>query len=213
MIAAAACLRQLTRRRLPGETFVALWWVAALRLLIPLELPARCSVYTLLARLTGPASAPEPGAPVVPAAPAAPPVMVLPSGGGSPAVSVPSGVPANPPFPVKTAVYLTVAAVLALAYWCTRLIGRHGLPGWAKGASPGEGRLELLWQVSLGKSERLVLVRLGERCLLLGVSGGGISVLAELTGEEARPWLQKRETAGAAPSFMEALRENFPKKK
>ena len=84
---------------------------------------------------------------------------------------------------------LTVIAVLALAYWCTRWIGQRGMPGWARGAAGGE-KLQLLWQVSLGKGERLVLVRVHERCLLLGVTGGGISVLTELTEQEAAGWLQ-----------------------
>ncbi len=108
---------------------------------------------------------------------------------------------------------LTVAAVLALAYWCTKLIGRHGMPGWAKGTNPAGGGLALLWQVNLGKNERLVLVRVEKRCLLLGVTGGGVSVLTELTEEEAKPWLQKLEPSGNAPSFVDILRENFPKKK
>lgn len=107
---------------------------------------------------------------------------------------------------------LTVVLVLALAYWCTRLIGRRGLSSWAAGAGGG-GKIQLLWQVSLGKSERLVLVRVNRRCLLLGVTGGGISVLTELTDEEAADWLQKKGEASQAPSFLEILRENLPKRK
>ncbi len=73
--------------------------------------------------------------------------------------------------------------------------------------------LQVMWQLSLGKGERLVLVRLHERCLLLGVSGGGINVLTELTREEAAQWLQKEGEVQRAPSFMEILKENLPKKK
>ena len=107
---------------------------------------------------------------------------------------------------------LTVIAVLALAYWCTRWIGQRGMPGWARGAAGGE-KLQLLWQVSLGKGERLVLVRVHERCLLLGVTGGGISVLTELTEQEAAGWLQKTGDPPQASSFLEILRENLPKRK
>ena len=107
---------------------------------------------------------------------------------------------------------LTVVAVLALAYWCTRLIGKRGMPGWAGGAAGGD-KLQLLWQLNLGKAERLVLVRVHQRCLLLGVTSGGISVLAELTEEEAAAWLQKKGEAPQAPSFLEILRENLPKRK
>lgn len=159
LILAAACLRQLTWRRLPRETFVALWWVAALRLLIPVELPARCSVYTLLDALTRPASA-APADPVISAAPAAPPVMVLPSGGGSPAVSVSPGVPAAPPFPVKTAVYLTVAAVLALAFLASYLRWRRRF----RESLPAEGPCVSRWQGRRdGGKKSPVQVRVSDR--------------------------------------------------
>lgn len=107
---------------------------------------------------------------------------------------------------------ITVILVLVLAYWCTKLIGRRGLPGWAAGTGGGE-RAQILWQISLGKSERLVLIRMNQRCLLLGVTSGGINVLTELTDEEAADWLQKKGDPPQAPSFLEILRENLPKRK
>lgn len=107
---------------------------------------------------------------------------------------------------------ITVILILLLAYWVTRFIGQRGLPGWARGMQ-NSGELQLIWQLSLGKGERLVLVRVHERCLLLGVSGGGITVLTELTQEEAAVWLQKQGEAPQAPSFLEILRDNLPKKK
>lgn len=107
---------------------------------------------------------------------------------------------------------ITVILILLLAYWVTRFIGQRGLPGWARGMQ-NSGELQLIWQLSLGKGERLVLVRVHERCLLLGVSGGGITVLTELTQDEAAVWLQKQGEAPQAPSFLEILRDNLPKKK
>lgn len=105
---------------------------------------------------------------------------------------------------------VTVILILLLAYWVTRFIGQKGL--WAGGGQNG-GEMQVLWQLSLGKGERLVLVRLHKRCLLLGVSGGGITVLTELTEEEAALWLRKQGEAPQAPSFLEILRENLPKRK
>ena len=61
---------------------------------------------------------------------------------------------------------LTVIGVLVLAYWVTRLIGRHGMPGLAK-ASGGRGRLEV----------------------------------------------QSPGASADTPSFLDILRDNFPKKK
>lgn len=109
---------------------------------------------------------------------------------------------------------LTVVLVLALAYWCTRLIGRRGLPGYARG--PGGDKMQVLWQLSLGKAERLVMVKVDRRCLLLGVTSGGISLVTELSEEEAAAWLQSKESTARPenmPSFLDILRENLPKKK
>ena len=53
---------------------------------------------------------------------------------------------------------VTVILILFLAYWVTKFIGQRGLPGWARGIQ-GQGELQILWQLSLGKGERLVLVR------------------------------------------------------
>ena len=103
---------------------------------------------------------------------------------------------------------LTTVAVLALAYWVTRWVaqrGTSGLPG------PAGQDLKVLWQVSLGKAERLVLVRLDQRCLLLGVTSGGISLLAELTEEE----LSAPSSDGVPPEppDFRALLRNFRAKK
>ena len=105
-----------------------------------------------------------------------------------------------------------VVLVLFLAYWVTKLIGQRGMPGWARGVD-GAGKLQLLWQVNLGKSERLVLVRLNNRCLLLGVTGGGITLLKELNEEEAACWLQKTGEAAQQPNFLDILRDSLSKKK
>lgn len=106
-ILAIAAVRALTLRRLPKGAFVALWWAALLRLLVPVDLPSRFSVYTLLEALRPKAAPAAPAAPAVPLAPVSP-VRVLPG----PAAAAPAPAPA--PFPVWTAVWLTGAAVLAL---------------------------------------------------------------------------------------------------
>jgi flagellar biogenesis protein FliO len=69
----------------------------------------------------------------------------------------------------------------------------------------GSGKgIEILAQRSLGKDQRLLVARVGERCFLLGVSAGGISNLAELSAEEAEFWKEPPE--GAQPS---GFRESF----
>ncbi|MCI9010994.1 MAG: hypothetical protein HFF92_01150, partial [Oscillibacter sp.] len=110
-VLAIAAFRGLTLRRLPKGTFVALWWLAAARLLLPVELASRFSVYTLLEALgpksvpVAPDALPAPVVPAAPSVPAAPPVIAIPA--------QPAAVPASAPFPVWTALWLTVGLLLA----------------------------------------------------------------------------------------------------
>ncbi|MCI8802265.1 MAG: peptidoglycan DD-metalloendopeptidase family protein [Oscillibacter sp.] len=156
LILAAACLRLLTLRRLPKGTFVALWWVAALRLLLPVELPARLSVYTFWESLTRAAPVPEPAVPVTPAQP---PVMVLPAPSVGITPTVPATVPVSAPaFPVKTAVYLTVAAALTLAFLASYVRWRRRF----RESLPAEGGCVSRWQ-GLRRQKNPVQVRVSDR--------------------------------------------------
>ena len=107
---------------------------------------------------------------------------------------------------------LVIGVVLALAYWCTRLIGRQGIPGMPRSGGQA-GNMALLWQHNVGRNERLVLVRVHSRCLLLGVTGASIQVLTELSEEEAKLWLEEGPPESVMPNFAQVLRANFPKKK
>ncbi len=100
--------------------------------------------------------------------------------------------------------------VLALAWLATRWIANRGVgvSGFSKAAA--EGRLTVLAQMSVGRSERLILVRFSDRCLLLGVTAGQITLLKELTGEEAAQWLTETPRK---PSFREALQDTLRRKK
>ena len=71
MIAVVTILRALTLNQVPKKTFLVLWALALVRLLVPFSLPSRLSVYTLLARqapAVSDATAVSPP-PVLPAAP------------------------------------------------------------------------------------------------------------------------------------------------
>lgn len=117
-ILAIALFRALALRRLPKGTFVALWWLAAARLLLPVEFHSRFSVYTLLEALRPKAAAPAapvvPTAPAAPVTPAGPPVLIVPTQ----PVTAP---PAAEPFPVWTALWLSVGLLLA-AWFLIRYI-------------------------------------------------------------------------------------------
>lgn len=110
-------------------------------------------------------------------------------------------------------VLAVVVLILYLAYYASRWIGTHGVPGSsATVRSGGTGKFRVLGQITVGRNERLVLAQLDERCYLLGVTEHQITLLRELDGEEAAQWLQERESA-QAPGFTEVLGAALRKKK
>ena len=111
-------------------------------------------------------------------------------------------------------VLAVIVLILYLAYFATRWIGTRSAPGGAGALRvSGAGDLRILGQLGVGRNERLVLVRLGERCYLLGVTEHQITLLRELDGEEAAPWLAQSEGAPTAPGFLEVLSETLRGKK
>ena len=60
LILAVILLRALALDRLPKGTFVALWLVAAIRLLVPVSIPSPLSVYSLVRRTPETVAAMEP---------------------------------------------------------------------------------------------------------------------------------------------------------
>jgi len=108
---------------------------------------------------------------------------------------------------------LVMVVILVLAWWTTRLVASRGIPGFSEN---GKGQpLQILGQMNLGRSERLVLVQLGKRCVLLGVTTNSINFLLELSEEETQQWLeasQERRPTGM-PSFLDVLQKNLRGKK
>ena len=134
LILAAALLRALAPRWTPKGTFLILWWAAAVRLLLPLELPFRLSVYSLLQTLRQPQTAPV----AIPALPVAggTPVLILPVSPAAGTIQTPA------PFPVGTAVWFTGAALLAL--WFLVSYARWGQR--FRESLPAEGPYTARWQ-------------------------------------------------------------------
>ena len=116
---------------------------------------------------------------------------------------------------------LVVLLILGLAYVVTRWLGtayggKGGRSGKALPASLRAGvpeRFRVVAQIGLGRAERLVLARLGDRCFLLGVTEQGFTLLKELEGEEAQEWLREEDPAAAPASFMDVLKDNLRKRK
>ena len=74
--------------------------------------------------------------------------------------------------------------ILFLAWAASRWIAQRG------GASGfgGTEEFRILYQLPLGRTERLVILRAGTRCYLLGVTESNITLLKEWDGEEAEIW-------------------------
>ena len=93
-----------------------------------------------------------------------------------------------------------VVLIIGLAFWFTRFVAGRG----ALGAFSGGRRMEILDRMPLGRDQSVVLARVAERYLLLGTGTAGVTLLAELTGEEAAAW-KPPETAEERPGFKEAF--------
>ena len=103
-----------------------------------------------------------------------------------------------------------VLAIVVLAYFFTRYVaGRGG----AIGVSGGSERFKVLARLPLGREQSAVLVKAGETYLLLGVTASEVTVLKELTSEEAEAVYALPPDQPAPPSFGEALRAVLKQKK
>ncbi len=107
---------------------------------------------------------------------------------------------------------VAVAAILFAAYFVTKWIAAWSAPGFT--AARGDERLSVLGRISLGRDGQAVVLQIGERCLLLGVTPANISLIRELDEDEAAQWISgEAQEKIAPPSFLEALQRNWPKKK
>ena len=103
-----------------------------------------------------------------------------------------------------------VLLIVVLAWMFTRYVagrgGTIGMPG-------GSERFRVLARLSLGREQSAVLVKAGEKHLLLGVTPSEISLLKELTAEEAEAVYALPPDQPPPPSFGEALRDLLKQKK
>ena len=105
---------------------------------------------------------------------------------------------------------LCVLAIVVLAWLFTKYVaGRSGTIG----GSGGSERFKVLSRLSLGRDQSAVLVKAGEKYLLLGVTASEITVLKELTPAEAEAVYALPPDQPAPPSFGEALRTVLKQKK
>lgn len=111
---------------------------------------------------------------------------------------------------------ITVVLILALAYFFTKYLARFKLSGFTSKAS--SGRMQILDQLTMGTDQRLVLVQVGARYLLLGISAAGITELIELSTEEAALWENDEQdhigfSSGPSLSFRASILEALKQKR
>lgn len=107
---------------------------------------------------------------------------------------------------------ICVLVVVVLAYLFTRSVAGRG--GGMAGLSGASERFKVLSRLSLGREQGVMLVKAGEKFLLLGVTPAGITLLKELTQEEADAICPPPDPdLPPPPSFGEALRTVLKQKK
>ncbi|QGT77884.1 flagellar biosynthetic protein FliO [Guyparkeria halophila] len=102
--------------------------------------------------------------------------------------------PLAPSYLVKLVISLILVLVLMFALvWVVKRVGRLD-------ARAGNYPMQVLTQMSIGPRERILLVAVGDRQMLVGVSQGAIESLGWVD-----PPLEPRRRDGENPSFGEAF--------
>ncbi len=108
-------------------------------------------------------------------------------------------------------IILVLLLVLGGCYLAARWTGT----GLGAALGRGSARMQVVERLPVGRDQVLLVVRLGDRYLLLGSSSSGVSLLAELTEEEGALWAPAEATtdkAGIDLDFRELLRKLREKK-
>ena len=95
-----------------------------------------------------------------------------------------------------------VAVILYLSYVCSKKLGGGVLPG--AGTSKN---IRIIEKAFLGREKSVVIIRVGRKDYLLGVSQEGIRLLKEL--EEGQITLEEQEEQKKPPSFSDIFRNRL----
>jgi len=106
-----------------------------------------------------------------------------------------------------------ILLVLVGAYFFTRWAGRS--MGGSLFVQRG-GRLQVLDRAAVGRDQGLLVVKAGQRYLLLGSSPAGLTLLVELTREEGESWeapASPEGPEGKHPPDFRSLMQRLKEKK
>ena len=107
-----------------------------------------------------------------------------------------------------------ILAVLAGAYFFTRWAGQSMGGGGLFAAR--SSRLQVLDRAAVGRDQALLVVKAGQRYLLLGCTPAGLTLLAELTQEEGESWdppVSPEGPEAKRPPDFRALMQRLKEKK
>lgn len=105
-------------------------------------------------------------------------------------------------FPLLLSVVILLG-ILYLAYISSRYLGNMG------NRQSQSKSLKILDSIALGQDRSLAAVKVGERVLLLGITSGGITNLAELEKNELQATLEQEQQI--PPRFNEILNRLYKK--
>lgn len=104
-----------------------------------------------------------------------------------------------------TGALLVVLAVVFIAAWMLRRLKLF--------SQRGAGYLEVLGEISIGAKERAVLLKVGDKRVLVGVAPGSVTALHVLNADELPenkvPEFPAADSAPAAPNFKALLRQSL----
>ena len=95
-----------------------------------------------------------------------------------------------------------VAVILYLSYVCSKKLGGGVLPG--AGTSKN---IRIIEKAFLGREKSVVIIRVGRKDYLLGVSQEGVRLLKEL--EEGQITLEEQEEQKKPPRFSDIFRNRL----
>ncbi len=95
-----------------------------------------------------------------------------------------------------------VAVILYLSYVCSKKLGGGVLPG--AGTSKN---IRIIEKAFLGREKSVVIIRVGRKDYLLGVSQEGVRLLKEL--EEGQITLEEQEEQKKPPHFSDIFRNRL----
>ena len=104
------------------------------------------------------------------------------------------------------------ALILFLAWRASRWIALHGgnMPALSNGFALSGGtsrRFRVVGQLPLGRTARLIAVRIGNQCCLLGVTEQSVTVVKECGWDEVAELFRTPDAPQSSAAFPDVLRD------